>query len=71
MQILVVMVVNIVVFHTEEYLSHGDTVRYNHVRGLYPVYSVSYLIMVALAWISRNKLVDGIIVKSTTWIRTF
>ena len=71
MQILVVMVVNIVAFHTEEYLSHGDTVRYNHVRGSYPVYSVSYLIMVALAWISRNKLVDGIIVISTTWIRTF
>ncbi len=71
MRILVVMIVNIVVFHTEEYLSHGYTIRYNHVRGSHPVYSVSYLIMVALAWISRNKSVDGNIVKSTTWIRTF
>ncbi len=44
MRILVVMIVNIVVFHTEEYLSHGHTIRYNHVRGSYPVYSVSYLI---------------------------
>jgi hypothetical protein len=44
MQILVVMVVDIVVFHTEECFSHWYTVRYNYVRGSYPVYSVSYLI---------------------------
>ena len=54
MQILVVMVVNIVVFHTEEYLSHGDTVRYNHVRGLYPVYSVSYLINLHLLFLPHH-----------------